>query len=106
MDGDSTAKALDAGANSVVDITEMGSDAIHEKGHMRAPAGEKTTGTGTPALNKDGAIGSMFKKEGAIGSVGEKVGGPLASDGMIGKNFNPDGKVGGTIQQTLGKKGE
>jgi hypothetical protein len=35
MDGDSSAKALDAGANSVVDNTEMGSDAIHEKGHMK-----------------------------------------------------------------------
>ena len=46
--------------------------------------GQKTRGTGTPAFNKDGAIGSMFKKDGAIGQVGEKVGGPLASDGTIG----------------------
>ena len=51
---------------------------------IQAPVGEKTTGTGTPAFNKDGAIGSMFKKDGAIGSVGEKVGGPLASDGVVG----------------------
>jgi hypothetical protein len=47
-------------------------------------AGEKTTGTGTSAFNKDGAIGSMFKADGAIGVTADKIGGPLAKDGAIG----------------------
>jgi hypothetical protein len=34
MDGDATAKAMDRGANSAMDNTEMGADAIHEKGHQ------------------------------------------------------------------------
>jgi hypothetical protein len=34
MDGDATAKTMDRGANSAMDNTEMGADAIHEKGHQ------------------------------------------------------------------------
>lgn len=48
------------------------------------PAGEKTTGTGTSAFSKDGAIGSKFTSEGAIGGTADKVGGPFAKDGAIG----------------------
>ena len=102
MDGDSTAKTLDFGANSALRNTE-GSDSIHEASHQavcsnpisfirahrlthetQEPAGQKTQGTGTPAFSKDGAIGSMFKADGAIGGTAEKVGGPFARDGAVG----------------------
>jgi len=103
MDGDSSAKTMDKGANSAMDQTEM-STGIHETtktGSM--PAGEKTQGTGTPAFHKDGAIGSMFKADGAIGGTAEKVGGPFSKDGAIGKNFKADGAIGGTVHENLGK---
>jgi len=103
MDGDSTAKTMDKGANSAMGNTEM-TQGIHESNHQATPAGEKTQGTGTSAFHKDGAIGSAFKADGAIGGTADKVGGPFAKDGMIGKNFNPDGAVGGTVQENLGKK--
>lgn len=107
MDGHSTAKTLDLGANSAIHNTE-GSDSIHEASHQavllpysispssptnlsnpiwqntKAPAGEKAQGTGTPAFSKDGAVGSMFKADGAIGGTAEKVGGPFAKDGFVG----------------------
>jgi len=103
MDGDTSAKTLESGANSAILNTE-GSDSIHEASHQSAPAGEKTTGTGTPAFHKDGTIGSMFKADGAIGGAAEKVGGPFAKDGAIGKNFNEDGAIGGKVQESLGQK--
>lgn len=68
---------------------------------IQRAAGEKSQGTGTPLLHKDGAIGSAFKADGAIGSLGQKVGGPFDKQGAIGKNFNADGKVGGTIQDAV-----
>ncbi|KAH8814141.1 hypothetical protein F5882DRAFT_281792 [Hyaloscypha sp. PMI_1271] len=105
MDGDSTAKTFDLGANSAIRNTE-GSDSIHEASHQAAPAGEKTKGTGTPAFSKDGAVGSMFKADGAIGGTAEKVGGPFAKDGFVGLKFNADGAIGGRVQETLGKKVE
>lgn len=41
---------------------DLGSNAIHEQAVPRGePAGEKTTGTGTPAFSADGAIGKQFK---------------------------------------------
>jgi hypothetical protein len=102
MDGDSTAKTMDKGANSALGNNDL-ADGIHEASNQavgflpkqrvvvgeidtskQAPAGEKTQGTGTSAFHKDGAIGSAFKADGAIGSMGEKVGGPFASDGAIG----------------------
>jgi len=124
MDGDSTAKTMDQGANSVIRNVD-GSDSIHEASHQAVRStvsvlphwsvisdaytkqnavGEKTQGTGTSAFHKDGPIGKQFKADGAIGSIGEKVGGPFASNGAIGKNFNPDGAIGGTVQENLGKK--
>jgi len=103
MDGDSTAKTMDQGANSVIRNVD-GSDSIHEASHQSNAVGEKTQGTGTSAFHKDGPIGKQFKADGAIGSIGEKVGGPFASNGAIGKNFNPDGAIGGTVQENLGKK--
>jgi hypothetical protein len=40
---------------------DLGSNAIHEDAVPRGePAGEKTTGTGTPAFSADGAIGKQF----------------------------------------------
>jgi hypothetical protein len=40
---------------------DLGSNAIHEQAVPRGePAGEKTTGTGTPAFSADGAIGKQF----------------------------------------------
>ncbi|TVY48705.1 hypothetical protein LOCC1_G001415 [Lachnellula occidentalis] len=103
MDGDATAKTFDDGANSAIK-TMNDTDGIHEASHQATPAGDKTTGTGVPAFNKNGAIGSMFKADGPIGGIGQKVGGPLAKDGMVGEKFNADGAVGGKIQETLGKK--
>lgn len=79
MDGDSTAKSFEQGANSAVKETEM-SSGIHESvkqtvsdsglflasdgrlmiGEMQPAVGDKTTGTGTSMFSKDGALGSMF----------------------------------------------
>ena len=79
MDGDSTAKSFEQGANSAVKENEL-SSGIHESvkqtvgvlemfsriisglmlGDMQPAAGEKTTGTGTSMFSKDGAVGSMF----------------------------------------------
>ncbi|KAI9745135.1 MAG: hypothetical protein M1818_001413 [Claussenomyces sp. TS43310] len=103
MDGDQSAKTMDAGAQSGMNALDM-TDGIHEAATNKSAAGEKTTGTGVPAFNKDGAIGSMFKADGTIGSTADKVGGPFAKDGFIGEKFNADGGVGGTIQERLGKK--
>lgn len=106
MDGDSSAKAMDKGANSAIDNSEF-SSGVHESVTAgREPAGEKTTGTGTPAFHKDGAIGSAFKADGAIGGTADKVGGPFSKDGAIGSAFNADGKIGGAVQENLGEKKE
>ncbi|CZR50897.1 uncharacterized protein PAC_00771 [Phialocephala subalpina] len=90
MDGDQTAKTFDEGANSAIKSMND-TDGIHEVSHRAEPAGEKTTGTGTSAFNKDGAIGSAFKADGAIGGTADKIGGPLAQDGAIGwvSSFSP-----------------
>ncbi|KAI9810749.1 MAG: hypothetical protein M1827_006087 [Pycnora praestabilis] len=61
MDGDSSAKTMDKGANSAMGDTEF-SSSIHESSTgLKEPAGQKTTGGGTSAFHADGAIGSMFK---------------------------------------------
>ncbi|KAE8447491.1 hypothetical protein EG329_010764 [Mollisiaceae sp. DMI_Dod_QoI] len=83
MDGDSTAKTLDRGANSAIN-TMNDTDGIHEASHQTSPAGQKTTGTGTSAFHKDGAIGSMFTASGAIGGTADQLGGPFAKDGAVG----------------------
>jgi len=102
MDGDSTAKTFDKGANSAMKTTND-TDGIHEASHQADPTGLKTTGTGTSSFSKDGSIGSLFTPSGAIGGTADKIGGPLAKDGAIGKNFNADGAIGGRVQDTLGK---
>ncbi|MCJ1361969.1 hypothetical protein MMC16_001070 [Acarospora aff. strigata] len=103
MDGDSTAKTFESGANSAMKDTDLTSG-IHETVNQTPAAGEKTTGTGTSVFSKDGAIGSMFKADGAVGGTAQAVGGPLDKSGMIGKHFNEDGKIGGMIQENLANK--
>ncbi|KAI4747476.1 hypothetical protein E4T50_02217 [Aureobasidium sp. EXF-12298] len=104
MDGDSSAKTMDKGASAALRNDDLGSNAIHEDAVPRGePAGEKTTGTGTPAFSADGAIGKQFKADGSIGQIGEKVGGPFSSQGAIGKQFTTEGSIGGAIHEQLGK---
>ncbi|KAK4932287.1 hypothetical protein LTR66_015976 [Elasticomyces elasticus] len=108
MDGDHSAKTMDAGANAASNATDM-TEGLHEDAKQSTSqqgVGEKTTGQGTSMFNaQGGTIGSAFTKDGAIGGIAEKVGGPFASQGAIGKNFNADGAVGGTFQD-LAKKNE
>jgi len=102
MDGDRTAKTLDQGINSATNATDM-VDGIHESAHQSAPAGEKTTGTGTSMFDKTGAIGKHFNADGAIGGTAQSIGGPMDKQGMIGKHFNADGAIGGTAQALADK---
>ncbi|CAF9907723.1 MAG: hypothetical protein ALECFALPRED_003787 [Alectoria fallacina] len=108
MDGDSTAKSFEQGANSAVRENEM-SSGIHES--VKQTASEKTTGTGTSMFSKDGTLGSMFngtasppRTDGAIGGTAQKIGGPLDKEGSIGQHFNSDGKIGGMVQENLANK--
>ncbi|KAA6406583.1 MAG: hypothetical protein FRX48_09638 [Lasallia pustulata] len=103
MDGDSSAKTMEAGANSAMKDQELTSG-IHESTNQIPAAGEKTTGTGASMFDKDGAIGSMFKPDGAIGGTAQSIGGPLDKTGAIGQHFNADGKIGGMIQEKLASK--
>ncbi|NRK29869.1 hypothetical protein F3B07_22965 [Salmonella enterica subsp. enterica serovar Typhi] len=103
MDGDSTAKSFEQGANSAVKETEL-SSGIHESVKQTPAAGEKTTGTGTSMFSKDGAVGSMFNADGPIGGTAQKIGGPLDKEGSIGQHFNADGKIGGMVQENLANK--
>jgi len=101
MDGDSTAKAMDQGANSATNA-DFG-DAIHEAGHQATAAGQKTTGTGTSVFDKTGAVGQHFNADGMIGGMAQKVGGPLDKNGMVGKQFTDKGAFGGTAQSLADK---
>ncbi|KAI5246860.1 hypothetical protein AUEXF2481DRAFT_41537 [Aureobasidium subglaciale EXF-2481] len=104
MDGDSSAKTMDKGASAALRVDDFGSTGIHEDAVPRGePAGEKTTGTGTPAFSAEGSIGKQFTSGGSIGQIGEKVGGPFSSQGAIGKQFTTGGAIGGTVQEQLGK---
>ncbi|KAI5252360.1 hypothetical protein E4T42_03445 [Aureobasidium subglaciale] len=113
MDGDSSAKTMDKGASAALRVDDFGSTGIHEDAVPRGePAGEKTTGTGTPAFSAEGSIGKQFTYTtvadqmlagGSIGQIGEKVGGPFSSQGAIGKQFTTGGAIGGTVQEQLGK---
>ncbi|KAI9673995.1 MAG: hypothetical protein M1817_002201 [Caeruleum heppii] len=103
MDGDNSAKTMDQGAKSAMPNVDMTSGVHEQSKPDTAPAGEKTTGTGTPAFNKDGAIGSMFKADGALGGTAQAIGGPFDKKGAIGQHFNADGKIGGSVQETLGQ---
>ncbi|PMD25023.1 hypothetical protein NA56DRAFT_566227 [Hyaloscypha hepaticicola] len=102
MDGDSSARTLDASANSAIRNTE-GIESIHEASHQSDPVGQKTQGKVTPVFHRDGAIGSMFKADGAIGGTADRVGGPFARDGVVGEKFNANGAIGGKIHESLGK---
>ncbi|GAB7366766.1 hypothetical protein MBLNU230_g0720t1 [Neophaeotheca triangularis] len=105
MDGDSSHKTMTAGASAATRATDL-TDGIHEdakKDLGGAPAGEKTTGTGTSVFDKGGAVGSAFKSDGAIGGTAEKVGGPFSSSGAVGKQFTEQGGIGGSVQSMLGQ---
>ncbi|MCJ1255095.1 hypothetical protein MMC24_002911 [Lignoscripta atroalba] len=104
MDGDTSAKTFEQGANSATKGAQDFTEGIHESVNQTPAAGEKTTGTGTSVFSKDGAIGSMFNADGAIGGTAQKVGGPLDKQGAVGQHFNADGKIGGMIQQNLAEK--
>ncbi|KAF2092688.1 hypothetical protein NA57DRAFT_62212 [Rhizodiscina lignyota] len=103
MDGDNSARTLEGGASSVMNDQEFTSG-IHEDSKPRQePAGEKTTGAGSPLFSAGGAIGKQFTTEGAVGGTAQKIGGPLDKDGMIGKQFKETGSIGGAVEDTLGK---
>ncbi|MCJ1229377.1 hypothetical protein MMC12_006043 [Toensbergia leucococca] len=100
MDGDSSAKTMEQGANSAMKDQDLTSG-IHESASQIPAAGDKTTGTGTSVFSKDGSIGSMFNADGPIGGTAHKVGGPFDKEGSIGQHFNADGKIGGAVQQNI-----
>jgi len=63
QDGDAAAKTFDKGVAATAPHTDL-SDGVFEaaKPHSGSnPIGEKTTGAGISAFDKDGAIGSQFK---------------------------------------------
>ncbi|KAF4301545.1 hypothetical protein GTA08_BOTSDO07287 [Botryosphaeria dothidea] len=103
MDGDQSAKAMEAGASSAtknLDFTE----GIHEDSKPRTePAGLKTSGAGTSVFDSDGVIGKQFTTKGAIGGAAQNVGGPFDAQGSIGKQFTDKGSIGGTVQEHLGQ---
>ena len=116
MDGDHSAKTMDAGANKAISSQDF-TESVHESAHQAEAAGEKATGHGGSVLDKTGAIGKQFTgkwaargavcfltlnlyiAEGAIGGTAQKIGGPFDKEGSIGKQFNPDGSLGGTAQR-------
>jgi len=102
MDGDHSAKSMEAGANSATKAMDM-TEGIHEGASQGMGAGAKTTGHGTSMFSKEGAIGKQFTTDGMIGGTGEKVGGPISSKGVIGKNFTEQGAIGGSIQKMAEK---
>ncbi|KAF2222583.1 hypothetical protein BDZ85DRAFT_250467 [Elsinoe ampelina] len=104
MDGDSSRRALDKGATAAKPHVDMADDSMFDPAKAKGePIGEKTTGAGTPAFNKDGAIGKQFTTSGVLGGAAQKIGGPLDKDGMIGKHFTTGGSIGGSVQEHLGK---
>ncbi|MCJ1395471.1 hypothetical protein MMC18_008357 [Xylographa bjoerkii] len=103
MDGDHSAKSMEAGANSAMKGGTDMVDGIHESVNQTPAAGDKMTGHGQSIFDKSGAVGSMFNADGAIGGTAQKVGGPLDKEGMIGKHFNADGALGGTAQSLADK---
>ncbi|GAM90739.1 hypothetical protein ANO11243_087840 [Dothideomycetidae sp. 11243] len=106
LDGDTSGKTLDAGANAGMPHTDL-ADGVHEQASSLGKptaAGEKTVGAGKSAFDADGgAIGKQFNADGAIGGMAQKVGGPFDKQGAIGKHFNADGQIGGSVQEHLGK---
>lgn len=60
IDGDQSAKTMDAGAKAGLGHTDLG-DGIHENAKLGAePAGEKTTGHGVSVFDAQGSIGKQF----------------------------------------------
>ncbi|KAL8906828.1 MAG: hypothetical protein Q9171_006108 [Xanthocarpia ochracea] len=103
MDGDTTAKTFEQGANSAQKDQELTSG-IHESVNQIPAAGDKTQGTGTSMFSKDGAVGKMFNPDGALGGTAQKIGGPLDKEGVVGSQFKADGKIGGMVQENLANK--
>ena len=97
MDGETSGKTFNSGANSAIPSQDA-ENAIHEHSiPRREPAGDKTAGTGTSAFDKSGAIGKQFTTEGVLGGTAQKLGGPFDKDGAIGKQFTTQGSIGGTV---------
>ncbi|KAL1650706.1 hypothetical protein SLS58_000824 [Diplodia intermedia] len=103
LDGDQSAKAMDAGASAAhknVDLNE----GIHEESQIRnEPVGTKTAGMGTSMFSSEGSIGKQFTTQGVLGGTAQKLGGPFDARGSIGKQFTDKGSIGGTVQDHLGQ---
>ncbi|MCJ1469936.1 hypothetical protein MMC07_008580 [Pseudocyphellaria aurata] len=65
MDGDSSARTMEQGANSAMKNQDL-TGGIHESVNQIPSAGEKTQGTGTSVFSKDGAVGSLFNGQSAL----------------------------------------
>lgn len=107
MDGDSTAKTLDSGANSTIRTTDN-TDGIHESSSQTVlsplfPPQDPKIVTQTNLINRDTDTSRNqnhrhrnirlllprkhrqdVQSRGAIGGTADKIGGPLAKDGAIG----------------------
>ncbi|MCJ1277175.1 hypothetical protein MMC21_004985 [Puttea exsequens] len=106
MDGDHSAKTMEQGANSANKASDL-TEGLHESVKQIPSAGDKTTGHGTSAFSKSGAIGSLFNPDGALGGTAQKVGGPFDKEGVVGSQFTAEGGgIGGMVQKKVAEGGE